>query len=129
VPYVPSPVERRRFRDLLSRRVLGPTVYRQYRKRVEWWIFQAMMSPPAILMDGQRVPVTNPHLRRSKLFGRDYLVGYVETERMREARPQSQAFAVSLVDALAPRWCWLHHHGNVPEANRLDRYSNMSSFK
>jgi hypothetical protein len=76
--YAPTQTERRLFSRLLRQRALRADVYRRYRQQADEWLSRSELVPQSIDMHGRQVDVTRAELRRSKLFGRHYLVAYVE---------------------------------------------------
>ena len=85
--YTPSPSERQRFRRLLAKLTLGSSTYREYHERAERYLAAHDLLLPAVSYGGQLGAVTRLQMRKSELFGPEYLVAYVDTEWLRGVAP------------------------------------------
>ena len=91
--YTPSPSERRRFRRLLAKLTPGSSTYRGYHERTERYLGAHDLLLPAVSYGGQTGAVTRLKMRKSELFGPEYLVAYVDSEWLRRVAPESDAIA------------------------------------
>src|SRR5437867_2310974 len=89
MPYTPSPSERRRFRRLLAKLTPGPSTYREYQERAERYLAAHDLLLPAVSYRGQNGAVSRLQMRKSELFGAEYLVAYVDSEWLRRVSPES----------------------------------------
>jgi len=89
----PSPAsrdERERYAQLLARLTPSPSVYEQYRLRVDDYV--SLLRP--LLRGARPEGLVALRLRRSELFeGREYLVAYVEDDWLRGIAPNCDAIA------------------------------------
>src|SRR5438034_9442798 len=91
--YTPSPSERRRFRRLLAKLTPSSSTYREYHERAERYLGAHDLLLPAVSYGGQYGAVTRLKMRKSELFGPEYLVAYVDSEWLRRVAPDSHAIA------------------------------------
>src|SRR5437773_7188251 len=88
-----SPSERRRFRCLLAKLTVGSSTYREYHERAERYLAAHDLRLPTVSYGGQHSAVTRLQMRKSELFGPEYLVAYVEGEWPRRVAPESDSIA------------------------------------
>jgi len=100
----PSPTERRNVAALRRRLTPGAAKHRAYLRQVEAYIAESRVTLPRLVHDGQIGRVTALELWRSVLFGRRYLVAYVEASWYHAVAPASDAMTSTLsgVNALPP---------------------------
>jgi hypothetical protein len=86
------------------RRRLTPNAekHRAYLRRVGAYIAQCRVAPPRLAHDGQIGGITALELWRSLLFGRHYLVAYVEASWYHAVAPASDAMTSTLSGVDAP---------------------------
>ena len=125
MPYTPSPSERRRFRRLLAKLTPGSSTYREYHERAERYLAAHDLLLPAVSYRGQNGAVSRLQMRKSELFGPEYLVAYVDSEWLRRVAPESDAIASPTLGPdsnLAPPPLVL-----VPEARARSRSESFRS--
>ena len=125
MPYTPSPSERRRFRRLLAKLTPGPSTYREYHERAERYLDAHDLLLPAVSHGGQLGAVSRLQMRKSELFGAEYLVAYVDSEWLCRVAPESDAIASPTLGPdsnLAPPPLVL-----VPEARARSRSESFRS--
>src|SRR5213596_4239726 len=91
--YTPSPSECRRFRRLLAKLTPGSSTYREYHERAELYLAAHDLLLPTGSYRGQNGVVSRLQMRKSELFGTEYLVAYVYSEWLRRVSPESDAIA------------------------------------
>ena len=123
--YIPSPSERRRFRRLLAKLTPGAGTYREYHERAQRYLDAHDLILPAVSYRGQNGAVTRLQMRKSELFGPEYLVAFVDSEWMRRVAPESDAIASTMLGPdlnSAPP-----HLVLVPEARARSRSESFRS--
>src|SRR5436190_1743776 len=95
--YIPSPSERRRFRRLLAKLTPASSAYQKYYERVELYLGAHDLILPAVSYGGQLGAVTRLRMRKSELFGAEYLVAFVDSEWLRRVAPESDAIASTML--------------------------------
>jgi hypothetical protein len=102
--YSPSPSERRRFAALRRRLTPDASKHRAYLRDVSAYVAGSRVAAPRLAHDGRVGRVTALELWHSTLFGRRYLVAYVEPSWYRAVAPGSDAMTSTLsgMDALPP---------------------------
>jgi hypothetical protein len=102
--YSPSLRERRRFAALRRRLTPDPAQHRAYLREVSAYVAESRAAAPRLAHDGHVGHVTALELWHSALFGRRYLVAYVDASWYHAAAPGSDAMTSTLsgMDALPP---------------------------
>jgi hypothetical protein len=104
------------------RRRLTPNAekHRAYLRRVGAYIAECHVAPPRLAHDGRIGDITALELWRSLLFGRCYLVAYVEASWYHAVAPASDAMTSTLsgVDAQPPLVI-VPHHRRRPRSERF----------
>src|SRR5437773_10283935 len=95
--YIPSPSDRRRFRRLLVKLTPRSGTYREYHERAERYSAAHDLLLPAVSYGGQLGAVSRLQMRKSELFGQEYLVAYVDSEWLRRVAPESDAIASTML--------------------------------
>src|SRR2546425_6264389 len=91
--YTPSPSEQQRFRRLLAKLTPGSSTHREYHERTVRYLAAHDLLLPAVSYRGQNGAVSRLQMRKSELFGAEYLVAYVDSEWLRRVAPESDAIA------------------------------------
>jgi|GEM_PF-2272995 len=100
----PSLGERRKFAALRRRLTPDAATHRAYLRQVSDYVAESRAAPPRLAHDGHIGRVIALELWRSLLFGRRYLVAYVEASWYHAAAPASDAMTSTLsgMGALPP---------------------------
>src|SRR5437762_871230 len=130
--YIPSPSDRRRFRRLLAKLTPGAGTYREYHERAQRYLDAHDLILPAVSHGGQLAAVTRLRMRKSELFGPEYLVAFVDSEWLRRVAPESDAIASTMLgpdlNSAPPPLVLVPELGRGHDQNLFDRYLNMNSF-
>src|SRR5207249_9024616 len=86
-----------RFRRLLDKLTPGSSTYREYHERAELYLAAHDLLLPTVSYRGQNGVVSRLQIRKSELFGREYLVAYVDSEWLRRVAPESDAIASTML--------------------------------
>jgi len=95
--YTPSPSERRRFRRLLAKLTPDSSTYQEYHERAGRYLAAHDLLLPAVSYGGHTGAVTRLRMRKSELFGPEYLVAFVDSEWLRRVAPESDAIASTML--------------------------------
>jgi len=118
--YTLSVSERRTFAALRRRLTPNTKTHGAYLREVAAYITASREAPPRLAHDGRIGGVTALELWRSVLFGRRYLVAYVDPSWYDAAAPGSEAMTSTLSDAEAlPPLVIVPHQRRRPRSQRF----------